>query len=53
MSRIIQNLQFSPLNPLKGRITHKTGQKKLATIAPLRGLGVNQYDINYFHIIKL
>jgi len=52
MNNMITGIQISPLNPLKGRIAPNLGQKKLATVAHLRGLGVNQYNINYFHKIK-
>lgn len=49
MNNVMVDIQISPLNPLKGRVAPNSGQKKLATIAPLRELGVNEYDKNYFH----
>jgi len=39
MNKIIDS-DYSPLNPLKGRFTHKQLTINLVTIAPLRGLGV-------------
>ena len=37
-------LQFSPLYPLKGRISTNIRLSRLATITPLRGQGVSKYD---------
>ena len=40
MKKIIMNLHFSPLNPLKGRIAFSRNRTKLVTSTPLGGQGV-------------
>ena len=44
MNNIMTYLQFSPLYPLKGRISANIRLSRLATITPLRGQGVSKYD---------
>jgi len=46
MNNIMTFLQLSPLYPLKGRIAANISLPKLATITPLRGLGVSKQITN-------
>jgi hypothetical protein len=52
MNNILLYLQLSPLYPLKGRFVANIGNTKLATISPLRGLGVSKQDNKFLSQLK-
>jgi len=49
VNKIIKFMLLSPLNPLKGRLTHRQLSGNLEVNAPLRGLGVRNTTLNICH----